>query len=51
MNGISDIINKKVTIKLDNSEMYSNLVLKYHIIDNSENGEILSSEIFSVKIK
>jgi hypothetical protein len=51
LNGISDIINKKVTINLDNSDKYSNLILKYHIINPSENGEILSNEIFSVKIK
>jgi hypothetical protein len=51
MNGISDIINKKVTIKLDNSDMFPSLVLKYHIINPNENGEILSNEIFSVKIK
>lgn len=50
MNGIVNIINKKVTISIKDIDLYSNLELKYRIINKTTIGESIS-DTFSVVIK
>jgi hypothetical protein len=51
MNGVSDIINNKVIIKLKDFESNSNLELKYRILSNSELGEkFINDTVYSLKI-
>jgi hypothetical protein len=50
MNGIVNIINNQVTISTKDFELYSNLDLKYYVINKTELGESMS-DIFSTKIK
>jgi hypothetical protein len=49
-NGIAIINNKKVNISLKNIESYSNLELKYYIVNKTDSGESIS-DINSLIIK
>jgi len=51
MNGIVDIINNKVIIKLDALDLTKNYELKYRIINKTDKSEILNDTVFSYKIK
>ena len=51
MNGIADIINNKVIIKLDELDLTKKYELKYRIINKTDKSEILNDTVFSYKIK
>jgi hypothetical protein len=52
INGIANINDQRIKIIINNIEEYSNLELKYYIINRTELGENFNNNmIFSVKIK
>ena len=51
MNGIVNIDNHQIKIKIKDFEQYSNLDLKYYIINETELGENINTTIFTIKIK
>jgi hypothetical protein len=52
MNGIVEINNQRINIIINDIEEYSNLELKYYIINKTELGENFDNNmLFSIKIK